>query len=121
MTIRITGIFAAAVLCGICLAQETTQVPAPSADAPPAQAVPSQSSPPQPAASSQTQTSASQRIAPGSVIPVRLTRSIDAKKTKTRRPRRGESHPGLEDRRWPSHCAERHENCGAHHGGTGTQ
>jgi hypothetical protein len=81
MTRRIKGIFAAAVLCGVCLAQETTQAP-PSAGAPPAQTVPAQSSPPQQAASSQTQTSASQWIAPGSVVPVQLTRSIDAKKIK---------------------------------------
>lgn len=74
----LTGIFAAIVLCGCAIAQDATPAatpsPAPQAQpAPvPAQAAPANSAP----------DTASPRIAPGSIIPVQLTKSIDAKKVK---------------------------------------
>jgi hypothetical protein len=75
------GIFAFAVLCGLCafsLAQDATpSSPTPSSTtAPPA--VPAQG-----AQSNSGQANGAPRIAPGSVIPVELTKSIDAKKVKT--------------------------------------
>jgi hypothetical protein len=74
MRTALTGIFAAILLCGCTIAQDAT--PAPTSPAPQAQAA-------QTAPSGSTQPSASLRIAPGSVIPVQLTKSIDAKKVKT--------------------------------------
>jgi hypothetical protein len=65
-------------LCGICAAQNT--VPA----QPNSAATPSQQNPAaQPAARSNEQTPGARRIAPGSVIPVQLTKTIDAKKSKS--------------------------------------
>jgi len=74
--------FAAMALCGISLAQ--APAPTTNGSAPQSQQSPVTSS----ASASATQPSAPQasgppRIAPGSVIPVRLTKSIDAKKVKT--------------------------------------
>jgi hypothetical protein len=73
------GAFAMTLACGIMLAQDAT----PSSTAPgtppaqqPAQAPPS-------SAASQTNGGAAPRIAPGSIIPVELTKTVDAKKAKT--------------------------------------
>jgi hypothetical protein len=73
------GTFAMTLACGIMLAQDT----APSSAAPgtpPAQQ-PSQTQPS--SATSQTNGGAAPRIAPGSIIPVELTKTVDAKKAKT--------------------------------------
>src|ERR1700730_13518110 len=77
MKTLMTVIFAAAVLCGSVLAQDTT---------PQTSAVPQGQ--PNPATDSSAQSTPQQasqkpRIAPGSVIPVQLTKTIDAKKAKT--------------------------------------
>jgi hypothetical protein len=73
------GIFAAvALLCSLSLAQDATPAPTTPA-APQAQQNPL---PPQSAPASAPQGSANLRIAPGSVIPVQLTKSIDVKKVK---------------------------------------
>jgi hypothetical protein len=84
MKIFLTEILSVAVLCGLSVAQEP--VPPQSDNTAPQQ----QQSPaaPQAAQSTPGQSSAMQpttnvRIAPGSVIPVQLTKSIDAKKAKT--------------------------------------
>ena len=75
----LTGIFAALALCGFSVAQDATPAPttrpAPQAQQSP---MPAQSTPTRPA-----QAGATSRIAPGSVIPVQLTKSIDVKKVKT--------------------------------------
>lgn len=78
----LTEIFAVVALCGISLAQEPT--PPTNGRAPQGQQSLATSS----ASATATQpgapqASSSPRIAPGSVIPVRLTKSIDAKKAKT--------------------------------------
>jgi len=96
--------FLAAAICGTAVAQSTspsssdlgtsqTQPPANTQSAqPPQSAAPSQSTPTQPAptqpVSAQSATAASpaaqgQKIAPGSVIPVELTKTVDAKRAKT--------------------------------------
>jgi hypothetical protein len=88
---NLIGISAVAMLCGICLAQQpapassdnntaqdTRQIPA----AGPATQPPPSSPPMQPVANG-GQGNRNQRIAPGSVIPVQLTKTIDAKKIKT--------------------------------------
>jgi hypothetical protein len=77
-----TGIFATMALCGIALAQDTTQPPA-NDPAPQTQqsTQPNTVTPPS-APSGAAQAIASPRIAPGSVIPVQLMKSIDAKKVK---------------------------------------
>lgn len=64
MKTLLTGILVAAILCGIAIAQES------------AQPIPAQSG------GSGLVSHTSSRIAPGSVIPVLLTKSIDAKKVK---------------------------------------
>ncbi len=70
-----TGIFLTAVLCGICVAQNATPNSAP---------VPQdQNTMPAQAPSTVAQPSRNTRIAVGSVIPVQLMKSIDAKKEKT--------------------------------------
>ncbi|MGA8622215.1 MAG: hypothetical protein WB660_27305 [Candidatus Sulfotelmatobacter sp.] len=66
MKMLLTGIFGTAVLCAMYAAQDTTPNSAP---------------PPQ--AQTPAQPSRNTRIAPGSVIPVQLTKSVDAKKVKT--------------------------------------
>jgi hypothetical protein len=79
MKTLLTGIFAGAVLCGAALAQDATPSQT-NGSVPQGQPNPAttQSEP-----SSSGQASGSIRIAPGSVIPVRLTKTIDAKKAKT--------------------------------------
>jgi hypothetical protein len=80
MKLRLTGILTVGLLCGAaCLAQENS--PSTGNDAT-RQLDPSKSMATQPAASAQT-ASAGPRIAPGSVIPVQLTKTVDAKKAKT--------------------------------------
>src|SRR5882757_9541351 len=74
-----TVIFAGVILCGSSLAQDATQ-PRTTSTAPPSQQGPATA---QPAQSSAGQVNTSPRIAPGSVIPVQLLKSIDAKKVKT--------------------------------------
>ncbi len=74
----LTGIFTAlALLCGLAIAQDATQAPTTGT----AQAQPNSASA-QPASPSSAQPSSTPRIAPGSVIPVQLTKGIDAKKLK---------------------------------------
>ena len=75
----LAAIFAALALCSLSVAQEATPAPNTSA-APQTQQAPL---PAQPAATSPAVSSATPRLAPGSVIPVQLTKSIDAKKVKT--------------------------------------
>jgi hypothetical protein len=75
----LAAIFAALALCRLSVAQEATPAPNTSA-APQTQQAPL---PAQPAATSPAPSSATPRLAPGSVIPVQLTKSIDAKKAKT--------------------------------------
>jgi hypothetical protein len=83
MKLRSTGILAVGLLCAAaCLAQQTSPSTGNDATAPSRQLNPSQSTATQPAASAQT-ASAGPRIAPGSVIPVQLTKTVDAKKAKT--------------------------------------
>jgi len=78
--------FSVALLFGAALAQQTPppnpDTPMPRSDEQPSQpSQPGQSSAQSPA--SQTQTSNSLKIAPGSVIPVQITKTVDAKKAKT--------------------------------------
>jgi hypothetical protein len=76
MTRLCTSIFTGVMLCGVTFAQQTSAGSASGMQPPqsPAQSQPTSSSMP----SNQTP-----RIAPGSVIPVQLTKGIDAKKVKT--------------------------------------
>jgi len=78
MKTLLTGI-AGMVLCGLALAQETTP-PQTNSAAPQDQQSPVTSPSAQ---ASSGQASGAPRIAPGSIIPVQLTKSIDAKKVKT--------------------------------------
>jgi len=78
MKTRLFGLFTAGILCVACLAQQPA--PADSSGVTP-QTPPAGSS--QSASSSQPQASARPWITPGSVIPVQLTKTIDAKKIKT--------------------------------------
>jgi len=71
-------ILAGVVLCGFSLAQDTT-APPPNTPARPSQQVPAT----QPDQSNLGQATEAPRIAPGSVIPVQLTKTVDAKKVKT--------------------------------------
>src|SRR5438552_11212592 len=73
-----TVIFAGVVLCGSSLAQDATQ-PRTTSTAPQSQQGPATI---QSAQSSAGQVNKSSRIAPGSVIPVQLMTTIDAKKVK---------------------------------------
>jgi hypothetical protein len=80
MKTLLAGVFTGVVLCGLSVAQDAAPPPT-SGTAPPSK----QSSPTQTPASSQAASGAvggTPRIAPGSVIPVQLTKSIDAKKAK---------------------------------------
>jgi len=80
-----TVIFALALLCALSLAQEPTTTPSSDAATQSQQSQPQQTqSQPDPAQNAQPAASNTQspRIAPGSVIPVQLTKGIDAKKTK---------------------------------------
>ena len=78
MKTLLTGI-AGMVLCGLALAQDTTP-PQTNSTAPQGQQSPVTSPSAQ---ASSGQASGAPRIAPGSIIPVQLTKSIDAKKVKT--------------------------------------
>jgi hypothetical protein len=71
-----TGIVATCALCGLAFAQQTPPATAPEAT-PQTQQAPASAQP------VTATTAASPRIAPGSVIPVQLTKSIDVKKLKT--------------------------------------
>jgi hypothetical protein len=71
-------IFAGAVLCVFSLAQDTT-APPPNTPARPSQQIPAAQSD----QSNSGQAPGTPRIAPGSVIPVQLTKTVDAKKVKT--------------------------------------
>ena len=97
----LTVAFMGALLCAIALAQSTTPSPAESGSAQPpaAQPAPQTSQAPTPAPTQAPQTSqpatspqpggaeaqpaGAKKIAPGSVIPVQLTKTVDAKKAKT--------------------------------------
>jgi hypothetical protein len=76
-----------ALLCGVALAQSTNpSAPDPGTPQPQAQPTAPQNSPQTgqaPMGSGQAQTPHATRIAPGSVIPVQLTKTVDAKKAKT--------------------------------------
>jgi hypothetical protein len=72
------GIFAVPMLCGVFLAPDTTAAQSNGAT-PQSQQNPGTT---QSAQSSSSQASGALRIAPGSVIPVQLTKSVDAKKVK---------------------------------------
>src|SRR6266853_6343902 len=77
MKTLLTGIFAALALFGVSIGQDATPAPG---SAPQAQQAPR---PTQPSATSPAKTAATPRVAPGSIIPVQLTKSIDVKKVKT--------------------------------------
>jgi hypothetical protein len=90
----LSAIFTAVLLCGISLAQDATPPPSASPQQSPTTQAPSDEQAAKPADSGQQQTAHSteknapdataiKRLAPGSVIPVTLTKSIDAKKIKT--------------------------------------
>jgi hypothetical protein len=82
MRTLLTGVFAGVVLCGISLAQDATPPPPNSAAPQGQQSAPTTQSPATSQPASQP-ASGTPRIAPGSVIPVQLTKSVDAKKAKT--------------------------------------
>jgi hypothetical protein len=76
------GLFVGLLLCGLAVAQETTP-PSPNNTASPTQpAAPAQSASPNAAPNSAAPNNGAPKIAPGSVIPVQLTKNIDAKKVK---------------------------------------
>jgi len=82
------GIMSVAVLCGFSLAQgPAAQDPVPQPDRTATQeqqtTPPAQVTPPTSAQPSGMQANSNVRVAPGSIIPVQLTKSIDAKKVKT--------------------------------------
>lgn len=82
MKTLLSGILATMALYGLCLGQDTTPPPS-NNSAPQSQQSTQPNTVTTPAApSNPAQASASPRIAPGSVIPVQLTKSIDAKKLK---------------------------------------
>ena len=78
----LTGVFAGVALCGISLAQDATPPPPNGAASQSQQSAPTTQSPATSQPASQP-ASGTPRIAPGSVIPVQLTKSVDAKKAKT--------------------------------------
>ena len=78
MKIFLRGMISVLVLCGLCLAQDAN--PAQPGGVPPQQQSPAV---PQASPSVEDQANAAPRIAPGSVLPVQLTKGIDAKKAKT--------------------------------------
>jgi hypothetical protein len=94
MKTALISIFSGALVLGVAAAQDSTPATppslpqtatpgqAPQQTAPPAAKQPEPSQPPQPAAS-ENAANAPKRIAAGSVIPVSLTKTIDAKKAKT--------------------------------------
>jgi len=78
----LTGIFAGVVFSGISLAQDATPAP-PNSAAPQGQQTSPTTQSPATSQSASQPASGTPRIAPGSVIPVQLTKSVDAKKAKT--------------------------------------
>ena len=76
-------VFIGVVLCGACLAQDASQSPSNSANPPSAQPASGQTTATPSTSPAPGQTAGVNRIAPGSVIPVELTKSIDAKKAKS--------------------------------------
>ena len=84
MRVLLTAVFAGAILCGAAIAQQTpsTQPQTPSSDEQPSQPTQQGQTSAQPSA---TQPAGSNhvKIAPGSVIPVQLSKTVDAKKAKT--------------------------------------
>jgi hypothetical protein len=85
------AIFTGALLCGISVAQDGTPPPSASEQQAPTRQAPSEEQAAQPPTSGQPSTNSAnvpeatgvKRLAPGSVIPVQLAQSIDAKKVKT--------------------------------------
>jgi hypothetical protein len=85
MKVPLTGLFAGLLLCGLALAQETTPPPPNNTASPTQPAAPAQSAspaPPDAAPKIAALNNGAPKIAPGSVIPVQLTKNIDAKKVK---------------------------------------
>jgi hypothetical protein len=78
----LTGVFAGVALCGISLAQDATPPP-PNGAAPQSQQSARTTQSPATSQPASQPASGTPRIAPGSVIPVQLTKSVDAKKAKT--------------------------------------
>ena len=84
MRVLLTAVFSGAMLCGAAFAQQTpsTQPQTPRSDEQPSQ--PTQQGPSSSQASApQTNGANHMKIAPGSVIPVQLSKTVDAKKAKT--------------------------------------
>jgi hypothetical protein len=79
----LTGILAALLSCSLSIAQDTTAPTTGTTTQSQPNAMPPQSAPTSPAPASASPASANNRIAPGSILPVQLTKSIDAKKIKT--------------------------------------
>lgn len=77
MKTLLAGIIAGAILCAVCMAQEAS--PSQTNPAPQDQ----RNSPTTQSAQSSVAQQSTLRIAPGSIIPVQLTKTIDAKKVKT--------------------------------------
>ena len=119
-----TGIFAAlALLCGFSIAQDTTTPAAKSPAAPQAQQnpTPTQSAPASSPQAASTPAGANSKIAPGSVLPVQLTKSIDAKKIKTGDAVEAEDHARHEGRQRRSDRPKRYQGGGTRYRGAGTQ
>ena len=78
------AILSVTILAGFSLAQIPSGTAAqPQTSAPPTQQIPAPSAQPQPRNATQPSGAAAPRIAPGSVIPVQLTKTVDAKKAKS--------------------------------------
>src|SRR5215831_19685153 len=84
MRVLLTAVFSGAILCGAAVAQQipTTQPQTPRSDEQPSQPTQQGQSSTQPSAA-QPAGANHMRIAPGSVIPVQLSKTLDAKKAKT--------------------------------------
>ena len=82
MKTLLTGIFAGAMLCGASLAQDATPSQT-NGTAPKSQPNPATTTQSEPSSSGPASGTGTIRIAPGSIIPVQLTKTIDAKKVKT--------------------------------------
>lgn len=82
MKTLLTGIFAGAMLCGASLAQDATPSQT-NGTAPQSQPNPATTTQSEVLSSGQASGSGTIRIAPGSIIPVQLTKTVDAKKAKT--------------------------------------
>src|ERR1700722_17285544 len=79
----LTGILAALLSCSLSIAQDTTAPTTGTTPRSQPKAMPPQSAPTSPPPASAGPASANNRIAPGSILPEQLTKSIDAKKIKT--------------------------------------